>query len=525
MRILVADPISQQGIDRLRQSATVDVAVKLSEDELIQRIESYDALVVRSETKVTQKVLEAGQHLKVVGRAGVGVDNIDVDAATRLGIVVVNAPSGNTLAAAEHTVAMMMALCRNIPQADASVRRGEWTRSKFLGVELHDKILGIIGLGRVGFEVARIARGLEMHILAYDPFVSQEKAEQLGVRMVTKEELLRESDFITVHTPLTKDSKNLIGRDEIEQMKPGVRIVNCARGGIIDESALAEAIGHGKVAGAALDVFEHEPINRDNPLLSSPRVVLTPHLGASTEEAQINVALSVAESVLAVLRGELVRDAVNLPRMSTQALALLTPYVPLAEKLGKMHAQLLQGQIRKINIVFSGDLGTKEIGPLTSAVLKGFLRHALRDSVNAVNAPIVARERGIRVSETLQPPMGSYTSLLEVWVESSTGSQYLAGTLLGKSEPRLVRIDGYALDAPFADHMLLIDHVDKPGVIGKIGTILGSRGINISGMQVGRKIVGGDAIMVLGIDLPADREALEEIGRTQNVVSIKVIDF
>ncbi|HHV78706.1 MAG TPA: phosphoglycerate dehydrogenase [Firmicutes bacterium] len=525
MRILVADPISEQGIERLRQSAQVDVATKLKESELVEKIRSYDALIVRSETKVTQKVLEAGRSLKVVGRAGVGVDNIDVEAATRLGIVVVNAPSGNTLAAAEHTVAMMMALCRNIPQADASVRRGEWTRSKFLGVELHDKTLGIIGLGRVGFEVARIARGLEMHVLAHDPFVSHEKAERLGVQMVSLEELLKRSDFITVHTPLTDDSRNLIGPDEIELMKPGVRIVNCARGGIVNEAALADAIVRGKVAGAALDVFEHEPVEPTNPLLSLPKVIVTPHLGASTEEAQINVAISVVESVLAVLRGELVRDAVNLPRVSAQALTLLTPYVPLAEKLGKMHAQLLRGQIRRINVVFSADLGTTEMGPLTSAVLKGFLRSALQDSVNAVNAPIVARERGIHVSETLQPPTGSYTSLLEVWVESSEGSQYLAGTLLGKNEPRLVRIDGYVLDAPFADHMLLIDHVDRPGVIGKIGTILGSRDINISGMQVGRKVVGGDAIMVLGIDMPADKQAIDEIARTPNVISVKVVNF
>lgn len=524
-RILVADPISEQGIERLRQSASVDVITKMSEDQLVNVIGEYDGLIVRSETKVTRRVLEAGRRLKVVGRAGVGVDNIDVETATRLGIVVVNAPSGNTIAAAEHTVALMMAMCRNIPQADASVRRGEWARSKFMGVELHDKTLGIIGLGRVGCEVARIARGLEMKVIAYDPFVSPEKAAQVGAEMVTKEELLQRADFVTVHTPLNSESRKLIGRNEIEMMKPGVRIINCARGGIIDEAALVEGILSGKVAGAALDVFEKEPLPPDSPLLKLPNVILTPHLGASTIEAQVNVALSVAESVMAVLRGELVRDAVNLPRVSPQALDVLTPYVPLAEKLGKMHAQLLQGQVRRINIVFSGDLGTKEIGPLTSAVLKGFLRCALQQPVNAVNAPIVAKERGIRVSETLQPADGPYTSLLEVWVESTSCTNYLAGTLLGKSEPRLVGIDGYTLDAPFADHMLLIHHFDRPGVIGRIGTILGSQGINISGMQVGRKQIGGDAIMVLGIDMPVDEATVAAIEKANNVQSVKVINF
>ncbi|MGB9866488.1 MAG: phosphoglycerate dehydrogenase [Bacillota bacterium] len=524
-KILVADPISEQGIERLRQSATVDVVTKLTEDQLVEAIGNYDGLIVRSETKVTRRVLEAGRRLKVVGRAGVGVDNIDVETATRLGVVVVNAPAGNTIAAAEHTVALMMALCRNIPQADASLRRGEWARSKFMGVELHDKTLGIIGLGRVGCEVARIARGLEMKVIAYDPFVSPEKAAQVGAEMVSKEELLQRADFVTVHTPLTTDSRKLIGHAEIQMMKPGVRIINCARGGIIDEAALVDGIVSGKVAGAALDVFEKEPLPPESPLLKLPNVVLTPHLGASTVEAQVNVALSVADSVVAVLKGELVRDAVNLPRISPQALDVLTPYVPLAEKLGKMHAQLLKGQVRRISISFSGDLGTKEIGPLTSAVLKGFLRCALQQPVNAVNAPVVARERGIKVSETLQPAEGPYTSLLEVCVESTAGTSYLAGTLLGKSEPRLVGIDGYTLDAPFAEHMLLIHHFDKPGVIGAIGTILGSRNINISGMQVGRKQVGGEAIMVLGVDNPVDEDTLAAIGKANNVRSVQVISF
>ncbi len=509
MKVLVSDSIAEEGIRILKREAEVDVLTKLSKEELIKVIKNYDALVVRSATQVTREVIEAGDRLKVIGRAGVGVDNIDVDAATEKGIIVLNAPEGNTIAAAEHTIGMILALARNIPQANASLKAKKWEKSKFLGVEIYDKVLGIIGLGRIGSEVAKRCQAFGMRILAYDPYISEEKAKALGVKLTTLDEILKNADFITIHTPLTKETQNLIGAKEFEKMKKGVRIINCARGGIIDEEALYSALKSGKVAGAALDVFAKEP-PLDSPLLTLDNVIVTPHLGASTAEAQINVAISVAEQVLNALKGEVVKNAVNAPAIGPEVMEAIRPYLPLAEKIGKFLAQVVKGYINQVEISYSGEIAEKDTKFLTIAVLKGLLEPVLCAPVTYVNAMIIAKNRGIKVFESKSPKTEDFANLISVTAKSDIDQRRAAGTIFGKRDARIVLIDKYRVDAIPSGYMVISNHIDKPGVIGKIGTLLGKNNINIAGMIVGREYPGGPAVMVLAVDSFIPDEILKQ---------------
>ncbi|MHC1566990.1 MAG: phosphoglycerate dehydrogenase [Candidatus Syntropharchaeia archaeon] len=524
--ILVSDKISEKGIEILRKEANVDVLLDMDKKELIERIGNYDALIVRSDTKVTGDVIEAARRLKVIGRAGVGVDNIDVDAATEKGIIVLNAPEGNMVSAAEHTIAMLLSLSRKIPQADRSLREKKWERRKFMGVEIMDKVLGIIGLGRIGYEVARRAQGIGMRVIAYDPFISSQRAEELGVPLVSFEELLKNSDYISIHTPLTKETKDLIGNEEFELMKDGVRIINCARGGIVNENALIDAIKKGKVAGAALDVFEKEPpyeTQHGERLLELEEVIVTPHLGASTEEAQVNVAITVAEQVLCALKNEPVKNAVNMICIQPELIAVLKPYLSLVEKLGKLCSQLISGRMERVEISYQGEISEKDTGPLTIAALKGLLVPILGNTVNYVNAPFIAKNRGIKVVESKTKSAQDFTSLITLSVFTDEMEKTVAGTLFGRDDARIVYIDGYRVDAVPSGYMLISKHINKPKVIGPVGLILGEKGINISGMQVGGGKIGEEAIMVLNIDSSVPKDVLKKVEEVDGIIDVKLV--
>ncbi|MGI0486314.1 phosphoglycerate dehydrogenase [Pantanalinema rosaneae CENA516] len=516
-KVLVSDPIDQVGIDILSQVAQVDVKTNLSPEELIQTIPEYDALMIRSGTRVTQEVIEASQNLKIIGRAGVGVDNVDVMAATRKGIVVVNSPEGNTIAAAEHTLAMMLSMSRYIPAANQSVKGGKWDRKSFTGVEVYKKTLGIVGLGKIGAHVATVAQAMGMKLLAYDPFVSNERAEQLGCRLVDLDILLQEADYITLHLPKTTETTNLINANAIAKMKPNARIVNCARGGIVDEAALAEALKQGRIAGAALDVFASEPLGESSLRELGKEMVLTPHLGASTEEAQVNVAIDVAEQIRDVLLGLPARSAVNIPGLRPDLLEQLRPYLQLAETLGNLVAQLAGGRIESLNIRLQGELATNQSQPIVVAALKGLLSHALQERVNYVNASLEAKERGIHVIETRDAAIRDYTGSLHLSATGSLGEHSVSGALLGDSEIRITSVDEFPVNVPPNRYMLFTLHRDMPGIIGKIGSLLGSFNVNIASMQVGRKIVRGDAVMVLSIDDPLPDGILAEIMKVPGI--------
>jgi D-3-phosphoglycerate dehydrogenase len=510
-KVLVSDPIDQNGIDILSQVAHVDYETDLTPAALIDRIGQYDALMIRSGTKVNAEVIEAAHRLKIIGRAGVGVDNVDLQAATRKGIVVVNSPEGNTVAAAEHAIAMMMSLARYVPQANASLKSGQWKRSQFMGVEVYKKTLGIVGLGRIGSHLARVARALGMQLLVYDPFISAERAQQVGARLVDLEQLFRESDFITLHIPRTPETTHLINRRTLALMKPSARIVNCARGGIIDETALHEALQEGRIAGAALDVFEQEPLG-DSPLAALDReTVLTPHLGASTEEAQANVAIDVAEQIRDVLLGLPARSAVNIPGLRPEVLQELKPYLELAETLGNLIGQLASGRVDTLDIRLQGALAAKEAQPIVVAALKGLLTPALRERVNFVNASLEARERGIRVIETRDPSVSDYAGSIHLVAQGPNGVRTVTGALLGQDEARITNIDGFPISVAPTRYMLITLHRDMPGIIGKVGSFLGSYNVNIAGMQVGRKIIRGDAVMMVSLDDPLPEGLLGEI--------------
>lgn len=511
-KVLVSDPIDQSGIDIISQVAQVDVKTGLSVEELIQIIPEYDALMIRSGTKVTEAIIEAATQLKIIGRAGVGVDNVDVPAATRKGIVVVNSPEGNTIAAAEHALAMMLSLSRHIPEANESIKSGKWDRKKFIGVEVYKKTLGVVGLGKIGSHVAKVAKAMGMKILAYDPFISTERADQLGCNLVDMDLLMQESDYITLHIPKTDETYHSINTESLAKMKPTARIINCARGGIIDEVSLAEALKEGKIAAAALDVYENEPLEADSPLRElGQQIVMTPHLGASTAEAQVNVAIDVAEQIRDVLLGLPARSAVNIPGIYPETLEKLKPYLLLAETLGNLVSQLAGGRIDFLNVRLQGDLATGDSQPVVVAALKGLLSQALRERVNYVNASIEAKERGIRVVETRDASVRDYTGSLHLEAKGSLGEHTVRGALLGDDEIRITNIDGFPINVPPSPYMLLTLHRDMPGIIGKIGSLLGSFNVNIASMQVGRKIVRGDAVMVLSIDDPLPEGILTEI--------------
>ena len=517
-KVLVSDPIAEAGIAHLRAipGVEVDVRLGLKPDELKAIIGDYDALAVRSETKVTADILSVANKLQIIGRAGVGVDNIDVTAATQKGIVVVNSPEGNTLAAAELACGLLLALARKLPQGDASLRAGKWERKKFVGTELYGKTIGVIGLGKIGRSVAQRMKSFEMEIVAYDPFATPESARRIGAELVSLDELYKRSDFITIHVPLNNDTRNMIGAAQLEQMKTGVRIVNCARGGIVDEQALADAVKSGKVAGAAFDVFSKEPPEPDNPLLALSENVVTPHLGASTEEAQINVAIDISEQIGDVLQGKPARSAVNLPAVSADEMIRVAPYIILGSKIGSLHTQLARetaGTGRPINaveVVFSGEFTGIPTESITRAVLQGLLTPVLEDPVNLVNAPVLADARGIKVTETRTRASAEHSCLLSVRAHMPGGDRTICGTVHG-DEIRIVHIDGYHVDIVPFGHIVITNHTDRPGIIGKVGTLLGDNKINIAGMQVGRESNGGRAIMALLVDDAISEEVMGDI--------------
>mgnify|MGYP001204729911 CR=1 FL=1 len=509
-KILISDPIADEGVELLRGRAEVDVRLGLKTQELLDIVGEYDALVVRSETKVTAEVIEAGKRLQVVARAGIGVDNIDLDAATTAGIAVVNAPTGNTVAAAEHTLALMLALSRNIPNAHRSLKDGEWRRSAFVGTEVRNKTLGILGLGRVGSEVARRAQSFGMRLLACDPFVAPDYARRLGVELLPLAKLLSQSDFVTLHTPLTEGSRSLIGAKELAQFKPGARLINVARGELIDEAALLEALESDRLAGAALDVFVQEPPGR-SPLVDHPKVVATPHLGASTAEAQREVAVEAAEQVLAVLEGAPASNTVNAPFLPPEVHAVLAPYIRVASVVGRLLTSLAEGQVVGVTIRFEGEITQHDTAALEAAMLAGLLDSVVSGHVNLINAPRLAQERGLSVTAQRNAVAHGYASLVIATLDTTEGGITLAGTSM-RNEPHIVKVNEYWLDiVPSVPYMLFVDNLDQPGSIGAVGTVAGRHNINISFMEVGRFNLRGLAMMVLGLDDPMPPHVLEEI--------------
>jgi len=525
-KVLVSDPISDLGIQQLVDAADVIVDKKtgLNEDELVAIIGEYDALLVRSQTRVTEKIMEAGKSLKVVGRAGVGVDNIDLNAATKRGIIVINAPDGNTITTCEHTFAMMMALARHIPQAYAKTVNGVWDRKSFLGVELRNKTLGVLGMGRIGSEVAKRAKAFGMEIMGYDPFLTEERAEKLGVKLASVDDIVRNADFMTVHTPLTPETRHMIGKAQFEVMKPGMRIVNCARGGIIDELALVEAIDTGAVAGAAFDVFESEPPAADHPFLTHPKIIVTPHLGASTIEAQENVAIDVSEQVLHILRNEPFMNAVNMPPVPATLQNKLQPYYELGFKLGNFIAQATDGGVTEIVVGYAGELAEVDTQPLTRHIVCGVLSHHLgSEQVNIVNSLHLAKVRDVNIVIQKSHAAKDFTNLLTVTLRTKKEERTAGGTLLTGYGPRIVQIDRYPVDLTPAGNFILISHTDKPGIIGRVGTLLGNNDVNIATMQVGRHVEGGAAIMVLRVDKETPKAVLIELTSLNELITAKEI--
>ncbi len=520
-RILVADQLAEDGLARLRELGEVEVRTGLDEAALVAAIGDFDAVVVRSATRITESVLEAGKRLRVVGRAGVGVDNIDVAAATKRGILVVNAPRGNIAAAAEHTIALLLASARWIPQADASVRRGEWQRSKYTGVEIRGKTLGVIGLGNIGTEVAKRAQGLEMEVIAFDPVVPEERAEQFNVELVRLDDLLRRSDFVSVHVPLVEATRNLINAERLALMKPTARLINAARGGIVDETALADALGRGVLAAAAADVFEREPPS-DSPLLALPNFIATPHIAASTTEAQTSVAFDVAEEVAAVLAGELPRYTVNAPALPPEELAFLRPFAQLAERMGSLFVQLEGGRVGTLEMVYEGEVAEADPSLLTAAAVHGLLSPFTEERINNVNARLVAAGRGLRLVE--QRIAGAGTSSYPSVIRLRVGDFEASGTVL-LGEPRVIGIGAFRVDLVPEGRFLVSRHEDRPGVVGRFGTILGAHDINIASMQVGRDAPRGRAMMLLAVDDQVPDEVLNELRSVHGMSDLRYVEL
>ena len=525
MKVLVSDNMSDRCVEIFKNAPglQVDVNTKLKPEELKKVIKDYHALVVRSATKVTAEIIEAADNLKVIGRAGTGVDNIDMQAATKKGIVVMNTPGGNTVTTAEHAVSMLMALARKIPQATASMRKGEWEKKKFEGTEITGKTLGILGVGNIGTVVADRAQGLKMNVIAYDPYLSQEAANRMGVLPVSLDDLYKRSDFISVHVPLTNETKNLVNRDAFAKMKKGVKIIDCARGGIVNEKDLSDAIKEGIVSGAAMDGFEKEPTPVDNPLLGLEEVILTPHLGASTAEAQENVAIAIAEQIVEYLVKGTIRNAVNVPSVPAELLASLSPYITLAEKLGSFQGQILKGGIEEVTVEYSGDVVSYDVTAVTVAAIKGLLDQVMDQQVNFVNAPFVAKERGIKVIEIKSSRAIDFASSITIKVKTKETENLVEGALFGKKEPRIVRIDKFFLDAVPEGYLLVLYNYDKPGVIGNIGALLGSGNINIARLHLGRQAVGGEAVSVWNMDTPLQAELLSKLIKLPHIISAKVV--
>lgn len=525
-KVLVSDPLAVEGINILKEVCEVDEKADLSEDELVKIIGNYDALIVRSGTQVTARIIEAADKMKYIGRAGVGVDNIDTDAATKKGIIVSNAPEGNTLAATEHTIGMMMALARNIPQASASLKKGEWKRSKFMGNEMNGKTLGVVGFGRIGREVAKRAQALAMNVIAYDPFIPAEVGAAMGVEMMSVSELFTKADVITVHTPLIPSTTHLVNKESIATMKDGVRLINCARGGIIDEAALYDAIVAGKVAGAALDVFESEPPT-DSPLLTLDSVIVTPHLGASTVEAQKNVAISVAYQCLDVLQGGSAKSAVNAPLVAPDAKAKVETYALLAEKMGALAGQIAAAPITEAEFAYLGEIADlkQNLKYVTRLGVKGLLSMVLHEQVNIVNAEFVAKGRGMNIVEKTSAEAGDYKSLVTLTIKTKAGDEKIEGIVNRDGDARIIAIGKYKTDLVPEGNVILADHVNRPGIIGAVGTLLGKNNVNISSMQVGGANVGSDSLMILAVESVVSPEIMKEVASADGITSAKFVQL
>lgn len=510
-KILIADEVSQLGIRRLESAGfQVDVKTGLSEDELCETIKEYNAIIIRSSTKITEKILSNAKNLKIIGRAGVGVDNINVEAATKYGIVVVNSPEGNIISAAEHTFGLIISLLRNIPQADRSVRNLEWKRNKFTGHELYRKTIGIIGLGKVGSNVAKYAKAFGMKVIGYDPYITLDRAREMGIVLMPLDEVFKEADIITVHVPKTKETYHLVNEERIQLMKKGSYIVNAARGGVVDENAVAKALRSGHLAGAASDVFENEPIVPDNPYISIENTVLTPHIGAATKEAQVNVILDVVDQIIAFFDGRIPHGAVNLPAFRGVSDDLL-PWIDLAERLGKFVKDLVADRVNKIEIVYYGDIAKKNVNSISISVLKGYLIKVKGNYVSFVNALALANELGIRYTEIKESGDVDFKSMITVRVLTDSSIRSVSGTILSDQKPRIIEIDSYRVDAFPEGYLLVSRHRDKPGIIGRFGTILGKNNINIAGMQLGRNLSSGLAVMILSVDSEVNDDVLEEL--------------
>ena len=526
MKILVSDSLSERGVDVLERGGFgVDVKLKLPKEKLLEEIKAYDGIIVRSGTKVTADVIDAGGRLKIIGRAGTGLDNVDCEAATRRGIVVMNTPGGNTITTAEHTMALLVSMSRKIPQAVVSTKAGKWEKTKFMGTELYNKTLGLVGIGQIGTYVTKLAQGLAMQVVGYDPYLAPGRARELGIQTVALDELFRRADFISVHTPLTNETRSLINTQTIRHMKDGVMIVNCARGGIINEHDIYEALKSRKVAAAAFDVFEEEPVKPDHPLLTLDNFICTPHIGASTEEAQESVAVSIAEQFVDYFEKGVARGAVNIPSVPPDALLQLNPYLGLAERMGLFQAQLIDEGIEEITVEYRGEVTALSLAPLTVAILKGLLTPILQDTVNAVNAPFIAKERGIEVKEVKWSDAGDYTSLIRLHVKAGAHTQQMAGTLYNKKEPRIVESNAHAVEVNPDGHMLLIHNIDRPGVIGTVGRILGEHDINIARMQCARPLKGDNALLILCLDQTPSLQALDNIKGEPDILSVRLVDL
>ncbi len=525
MKVLVSDSLAEEGVSRLKTGADVDVITNLTPEELINKIKDYDALVIRSGTKVTADVINAAEKLKVIGRAGVGIDNVDVEAATKKGIIVLNTPGGNTISAAEHTIAMMLALARNIPQANAALHKGEWNRKKYTGVEFYNKTLGVVGLGRVGAEVASRMKSFGMQIIAYDPFVTEEKAKQMGLTLASLEDVLKAGDFITVHTPLTSETRNLIDEDEFKIMKSGVRIVNCARGGIINEAALARAVEEGKVAGAAVDVFTKEPPT-GNPLVGPEKIIVTPHLGASTTEAQVNVAVAVADQILNIAKGGLPTNAINMPAISPETLAVMKPFMTLAEKMGSLAGQLVGSGFESLDLTYSGSLAEKDIRPVTISAISGLLGCLMgKGSVNFVNAQRILKEMGVKLVEGKTESANGYSNAITLLLTKKGETTIIKGTVSGNQETRIIQLNQYHTYIPTEGDLVLSVIEDRPNIIGPCCVVLGEGKINIGSMHVGRIAEGQPQLMVLSVDQMASDAIMKKLQSVPGVQSAKMVEL
>ena len=523
-RVLISDALSDAALQIFKdRGVEVDFKPGIDKDEIAKIIGDYDGLAIRSATKVTAKLLDAATRLKVVGRAGIGVDNVDIPSATAKGVIVMNTPFGNSITTAEHAIAMMFALARQIPQADASTQAGKWEKNRFMGVELSGKLLGIIGCGNIGSIVAARAIGLKMRVIAYDPFLSPERALELGVEKVEIEDLLKRADIISLHTPMTAQTKNILSAENLAKTKVGVRIVNCARGGLIDEAALRAALDAGHVAGAAIDVFVEEPA-KSNPLFGHPNVVCTPHLGAATSEAQENVALQVAEQMSDYLLRGAISNAINFPSITAEEAPKLRPYIALAEKLGSFAGQLTESGLKTVHITYSGEVAGMKTKALTSAAIAGLLRPMLAD-INVVSAPSVAKERGVVVEETVREVTGDYASLITVSVTTERQERAVSGTVFQDGKPRMLEIKGIKVDAEFAPSMIYVTNEDKPGFIGRFAGLLGEAGVNIATFALGRDKQGGSAIALVEVDGQVPQSVIEQVHKIPGVKQAKALTF